>query len=168
MFIEKIKLKKLEKSDLSFRVSLLNHELIKPFLNTKEEFTLDKTEQWFNNIKAKSRSDFVFIYNNSPIGMGGLVNISPIDKNAELYIYLSPDYQGMGLGSLSLKKMCDYGFEVLSLHKIYLYTFSKNRRANLLYERNGFVKEGYLKEHTYKDGELCDRNIYSLIKNEII
>src|SRR5690606_31213074 len=113
----------------------------------------------YNNIKTSNfRFDCVFLYDKENIGMGGLTHISDANKNAELYMYMDPKFQGRGLGFLSAGELCHYGFENLFLDKIYLYTFTENMRANKLYEKVGFKLEGQLRKHTFKDGILKDRN----------
>ena len=135
VFISPLTIESLEE-----RVSLLNDERISSFLNVNEHFTIEKTLQWFNTRNLKSRFDCVFLEKTGKkIGYGGLTGISKSNQNAELYMYISPIYQGQGLGFESLIELCRYGFSNLSLHKIYLYTFNSNVRANRMYEKAGFV-----------------------------
>lgn len=163
-----IKLKPLTSEDLIYRVSLLNHQKIAPHINTKELFTLERTEIWFEKIKENdSRRDFVFVYKDQNVGMGGLTNISKENHNCELYMYIDPSYHGKGLGYKFCSKLCSYAFDNLALEKVYLYTFSENIPANKLYEKLGFKLEGVLRNHTFKDGQLRDRNFYGLLKNEL-
>jgi len=164
-----ILLKKLLESDLPYRVNLLNDDAISPYINTSERFTLEKTQNWFAKINAdKSRKDFVFTLNNERVGMGGLTNISVTNKNCELYMYMDPSFQGKGFGYLSAKALCNYAFSILNMEKVYLFTFSENKRANGLYEKVGFILEGELRMHTLKDNVLRDRCIYGLLKREYI
>lgn len=164
-----VKLKLLDRENLAYRVMLLNHKKIAPYINTNEVFTVEKTGEWFQLIKNKSnRKDFVFVNNDENIGMGGLTNISKENQNCELYMYMDPSFQGKGLGYKSCFTLCKYAFEVLNLKKVYLYTFKENVAANKLYEKIGFKLEGILRQHTLKDGVLKDRNFYGILKNELI
>ena len=103
-----------------------------------------------------------------PIGMAGLTDISIDNANAELYIYIDPKYQGYGYGKKALSKLCSFGFNELSLHRIFLFTFEKNKIANNLYLKCGFKKEALLREHTYKDGLFHNRYIFGLLKKDFI
>lgn len=164
-----ISISPLSVEDLPNRVDLLNDQRISTFLNVNESFTLETTLAWFQRRNLSTRFDCIFRdqeLKDTIIGYGGLSNISINNQNAELYMYISPKYQGKGLGYESLKELCKYGFTVLTLHKIYLYTFSSNIRANHLYEKVGFIKEGHLREHTMKNGTLQDRYLYGLLKTE--
>lgn len=157
-----VRIEELSVQHLAFRVTLLNNDSVREYLNVGEVFTIEGTEKWFENKSNSNRYDCVFIKDNTPIGMGGLVNIS--GEKAELYMYLNPEEQGKGYGYQSLIELCNYGFSSLGLSHIYLYTFSDNIRANRLYEKGGFVRdEGYnqVKEH---NGRLLGRNLYFLNK----
>lgn len=161
-----IKIELLEEKHLIDRVKMLNDPEITKYLNVHERFTIEKTIEWYRNRNTSKRYDYVFIHSNSIIGMGGLTNISDINSNAELYMYLSTEFQGKGLGFESLIGLCRTGFLSLDFHKIYLCTFSLNVRANKMYEKAGFKQEGILREHIYKNGVLQDRCIYGLLKSE--
>lgn len=162
-----IQLKELELDDLPYRVTLLNNTSIAPYINTNEYFSLEKTELWFLSIKDNiSRKDFVFIYEQHTVGMGGLTNISIHDQNCELYMYMDPEFQGKGLGYLAGLELCQYAFNILNLKKVFLYTFSQNIRANTLYEKMGFKLEGVLRKQTFKDEVFQDRNFYGILKTE--
>lgn len=161
-----IEIRKLEESDLEKRVELLNNKKISSTVNTDEVFTISRTQEWYNNRDLTKRTDVVFLIGKIILGMGGLVNISQRDKTAELYIYLSPDFHGKGLGKKCLKLLLDYGFKELFLNRIYLYTFESNFIANKMYIRVGFKLEGVLRQHSYHQGKLEDRNIYGILKEE--
>jgi len=163
-----ITLKPLTKEDLNYRVNLLNHDAIAPHINTKELFTIEKTEIWFERIKdSDTRKDFVFVFNDRNVGMGGLTNVSKANRNCELYMYIDPSFHGKGLGYKFCFELCKYAFDDLDLEKVYLYTFSENIPANKLYEKIGFKLEGVLRNHTFKNGLLRNRNFYGLLKNEL-
>lgn len=167
MNIEKIQLKKLEREDIPLRVEWLNHPLVSPYLNTKEVFTVENTETWFDRIRDDStRFDVVFYSEEVILGMGGLTHISGGDRNAEVYIYLSPEVHGCGLGVKAMRCLCQEGFQRLGLEKIYAYTFKSNERANAMFSKSGFKQEGVLRRHTFKDGMLRDRCFWGLLREE--
>lgn len=161
-----VKLQPLLETHLTYRVQLLNNPEISKTLNVSESFDIEKTTEWFQHRNLKNRFDCVFEHDNQVIGMGGLSSISCVNRNAELYIYIDPQFQGKGFGKQSLIELCKYGFNEFNLHKIWLYTFSSNERANAMYEKVGFICEGYLREHTMKDNSLQDRFIYGLLAED--
>lgn len=161
-----IKIELLEEKHLTDRVKMLNDPEVTKYLNVHEHFTLEKTIEWYKNRNISKRYDYVFIHDNSIIGMGGLTNVSTVNSNAELYLYLSTEFQGKGFGFVSFVELCKMGLLTLNLHKLYSYTFALNVRINRIHEKIGFKHEGTLREHTYKNGILNDRYIYGLLKSE--
>lgn len=163
-----VKIEPLKREHLLFRVNLLNNSQVNEYLNVDEVFEIKKTQNWFDSRDLEKRFDCVFVWNGEWIGMGGLLNISNVDHNAELYMYMSPSFQGKGLGLKSLIELCKYAFEKLFLFRIYLYTFVGNEKANNLYEKVGFFREGFLRKHVSKGGVLYDQNIYGLLKTDFL
>ena len=163
-----IKLRPLDLNDLEFRISLLNNPDISQFLNVNESFSLNKTIEWFYNRNLSKRYDCVFLYNDISIGMGGITDISVVNKNAFLYLYIDNKFQGKGLGISSMIRLCEYGFLELGLNKVYSYTFAFNHKVNKMHEKIGFKKEGILRKHTYKEGIFQDRYLYGLLKSELL
>jgi RimJ/RimL family protein N-acetyltransferase len=74
--------------------------------------------------------------------------------------------KGLGFGREAiqlLKKLC---FEKLRFHRLWLDVYDDNERAIRLYESEGFVKEGILRENIRTDNGYRSQRIYSMIENE--
>ena len=56
----------------------------------------------------------------------------------------------------------------LNLQRVELTVLDSNIRAQHLYEKCGFVKEGTLRKYAYKNGEFVDMHMYSILKNEYL
>ncbi len=63
----------------------------------------------------------------------------------EIGIIMAPDGQGRGLASRGLKLVLDYGFEILSLHRIAADIDPENSPSISLFLRAGFQREGVLR-----------------------
>ena len=72
-----------------------------------------------------------------------------------------------GFGTMATRLLCRYGFEVLQLHKIYLYANENNSIAHRTYEKVGFKLEGRLRDERICDGEFEDRLYYGLLSSEL-
>ena len=59
--------------------------------------------------------------------------------------------------------MIDHAFLNYGLHRIELDVLADNKRAQHVYEKCGFIKEGIKKQAAFKNGEYRDMYIYSLI-----
>lgn len=86
------------------------------------------------------------------------------DDRAEVGYLLHPGWQGKGIMQEALSAVLKYGFTTMGLHSVEAMVKPENIPSQRLLERNGFVREGYFKEHYYWQGEYKDSYIYSLLK----
>ena len=70
-----------------------------------------------------------------------------------------------GFGTEAMRRMCQYGFEELNLHRIYLRVFEGNDRGKRAYQKVGFVYEGTMREARYHRGRYWDVDFMSIIKS---
>lgn len=77
-------------------------------------------------------------------------------------------YQGRGIGSYAIRKVCAYGFNRLKLHRIELGVYPENERAQRCYLRCGFKREALLRKLLYNDGVYRDIVWMSLLRDEFL
>lgn len=158
---------RLSEEHLEFRVLWINNPSINKNMYFQVPVDIDSTVEWFKSAsKNPTRIDVVFKFKNTLLAMGGLTNISERDKNAEFHLMVNPDIQGKGIGERATIWLFNYGFSVLQLNKIYLYTNEDNVFANKLYDKLEFNLEGVLRNHTWKNDKYNNRKIYALLKEE--
>ena len=168
MYSHKLIIKGLEKTDLVTRVEWFNHPSIYEYMLVETPITIADTEAWFiKNRLTTSRKDFVCSDQNSnqSLAMGGLTDISLKHSRAELYILVNPFEQGKGIGRRFIQWLCNYGFKVLNLNRIYLYSMENNQKARDLYQQLGFCYEGLLKQHVFHQGRFHDKYIYGMLRS---
>jgi len=72
-----------------------------------------------------------------------------------------------GLGSWAVALTRDYAFAELGLHRLELDVFSINPRAERVYERAGFRREGVLHDAILlPDGTYCDDVLMAILEDE--
>jgi len=71
-----------------------------------------------------------------------------------------------GYGSEFLKLMQEYTFEDLGYHKLWLDFFESNKRVEGLYKRNGFKKEGKLRDLYYYNNKYITMVVMSILEDE--
>jgi RimJ/RimL family protein N-acetyltransferase len=76
----------------------------------------------------------------------------------ELGMSVRKEYWGLGIGSLMLETLITWARETQIVTKINLRVRTDNRRAILLYESKGFVKEGTIRREMLLDGEYYDHH----------
>ena len=87
---------------------------------------------------------------------------------AELAYWLARPYWGQGLMSEALQAVLHFGFETLNLHRIWAATDLHNLASCQLLERNGLIREGVLRQATYRNNGWADSVIYAMLKHEYL
>ena len=103
--------------------------------------------------------------NEKLLGLVLLFGVGSKDKSLELRrIAISEKGAGYGREAIQIiKRIC---FEMLKFHSMWLDVFDDNTRAIALYESEGFVLDGLLRENVrYGDGFRSQR-IYSILEQE--
>lgn len=109
------------------------------------------------------------IEGNAPIGQTKLVRIDWIGRMATFYLGLAykSDWK-KGYGSEVVGLMLNYAFNTLNLNRVQLHVAIKNKAAIKVYERNGFVIEGKLREAMYYDGQYWDFLLMAILKKDFL
>lgn|SRR5690554_6758558 len=160
--------RRFSEKDISDRVDWINNPVVNRNMYFDLPATVENTIQWFiNNVGNKKRIDFTFFDSfGERIAMGGYTSIDSIHCNAEFYVMVNPMMHGKGIGKKVSFWMYNYAFSILNLNKIYLYTNDDNINAYKIYESAGFMLEGVLRDHKWKNGKFQNRRIYGLLKSE--
>jgi RimJ/RimL family protein N-acetyltransferase len=74
--------------------------------------------------------------------------------------------KGAGFGRDSIRLLKQLCFEKLRFHRLWFDVYEDNDSAIKLYESEGFVKEGTLRDTIKTDNGYRSQRIYSMIKNE--
>lgn len=165
-----MKLRKLTKDDLPERVRWMNSPMVYKTMHFTPPISLENTVDWYKkNQSCTSRCDVVFEDDQGRlIAMGGLTSIDYTVRKAEFYIFVNPSRQKEGIGTTATRILCKYGFEVLNLHKIYLYTNRTNLGAKKTYEKVGFRLEGIHRDELVAEEMYDDRLYYGLLASEFV
>ena len=164
-----MKIRLLTKEDLPQRVEWMNNPAVYKTMHFTPPISLEKTLEWHTkNQDNASRCDVAFEdENGNLVAMGGLTGIDHSVNKAELYIFVNPARQREGIGSNATYLLCKYGFDVLQLHKIYLYTNATNQGARKTYEKIGFTLEGIHRSELINSEVYEDRLYYGLLSDEL-
>jgi RimJ/RimL family protein N-acetyltransferase len=99
------------------------------------------------------------------IGNIYLRNIDLVHRNAELHIFIAhPEHRGKGYGANAIGLLLKHAFEDLGLVRVYLHTLASNSAAIKSYEKCGFVIEGKLRKHAFKNGAFEDMIVMGLCR----
>jgi len=103
---------------------------------------------------------------NQVIGTCTLLNIDLTHRRAELGIALARPAWGHGYATEALELLIGFAFRTLDLHRLEADIDPDNGRSLRLFECQGFVREGHLRERWHHLGELRDTILLGLLRRE--
>lgn len=118
-------------------------------------------EEWLRKKMAYSNAEMQFAIclaeNDRHIGNIHLRGIDWVSRFAETGVFIGePEFWSKGCGSEAMMLLLRHAYRDLNLRRIWLTVFADNQRAVRSYEKCGFVTEGRLRKHAYKNGEYKD------------
>ena len=156
MELDEVILRPITLKDTDNIVRWRNKESVRNHFVYQEPFTKSSHEKWMKEMVETGRVSQFIIHTkrrNQDIGSVFLRDICPIHQKAEFGIFIGEDSaRGKGYGTLAAKKILQFGFQELKLHKIFLRVFADNEPAIASYKKNGFVVEGLMKDDVMVNG----------------
>lgn len=99
------------------------------------------------------------------IGEISFFDIEIANRKGEIGYFLGKEFWRQGIMSSILEVVIAYLFEDLKIHRLQAVVIKENSGSIRLLEKNGFVKEGMLKDYKYCRNRYRDFVIYSKINN---
>ena len=170
LFGERVRLRAMEKSDLSLCVKWINDPAVREGINIYFPFSMRREESWFEQVANQAPEETPMIIEIQekdgwfPIGTSAFVNYMARERNAEYGIFIGEkEYWHKGYGEEVTRLMLRFGFSDLNLQRIYLKAFDTNPRAIRCYENAGFVHEGRLRQAGFQNGKYIDLILMSVL-----
>lgn len=167
---KQIYLRPLEREDLIYRPKWFNDPEIHRTLLMEIPIGYAQTLQWYErSLKDPSKLNLSICdtATQNVIGMTGFLNINHRHQNAQFYITIGEkQYWGRKIADEVIPLMLGHAFCELNLRKVYLWTIPVNERARQIYERNGFVREGVLRQHYFCRGSHQDLIQHAILRED--
>lgn len=99
----------------------------------------------------------------------GIIEIRDLDKEhslAEISFWLAVEAWGKGYMSEALPPLLRFGFETLSLNRLYAYHMARNSASGKVLRKNGFRQEGLLRQRVRKWGVFEDVVLLAIIRED--
>ena len=100
------------------------------------------------------------------VGTVGFTKIYTAHNSAEIGYVLNPEYHHLGLGYEAAKRIVDFGFEELSLHRIEARFMKGNTASFHVMEKLGMTFEGYGRDSMLVKGSYRTIGTCSILRNE--
>lgn len=135
---------------------------------TQKSQAITQLETWKNLFTKKKGIRWAIIMkeNNSMIGTCGFCKIHKKWSSGEIGYVVAREYWNKGYTSESVSAMLKLGFEVIEFNRIEAWTMKGNHASDRVLEKNGFQKEGVLRESQVWNGEVRDIVMFGMLKKE--
>ncbi len=165
-----VRLRAIEEDDLPMLAQWRSDPEVYGYFHEYVPLSLADQREWFTRQRNnKAEMNFaVTTHENTLLGTAGLVHIDHRNRKAEIARVLisNPDKRSASLGSQVLLLILQYGFEHLNLRKMHGEVLVSNVSALSYYKGFGFVEEGVLREHVYKDSRYHDVAVLGLLRKD--
>ena len=125
--------------------------------------------QTHNSIKNKTSYTFFIFHKKSKTFMGGinLTNIkNELYKSIAIGYWMGINFTGKGYMQDSIKNICEFCFNNLSLNRIEAACLPKNIVSKRVLTKSGFVIEGYAKKYLEINGKFEDHILFAKLKKK--
>jgi RimJ/RimL family protein N-acetyltransferase len=102
------------------------------------------------------------------VGICGLEDVDARARAASFGIWIGKPYWGRGYGTDATRTACRFGFRYMNLQRIRLSVYATNEKAERVYERVGFRREGIERRGTFLGGRHVDIVEMGLLAEELI
>ncbi|MGB1253365.1 MAG: GNAT family N-acetyltransferase [Candidatus Promineifilaceae bacterium] len=166
----RINLRPITVDDAAGMFASLSDEESMRLTGTQASFTFEQVEAFCQRIStADDRVDYAITLKDDPAYIGEVV-LNDIDwdnRSANFRITLgSSAYFGKGYGSEATRLIIDFGFRQLKLHRIELEVYDFNPRAQHVYEKVGFKREGIRRDTLLWNGVYQSAIGMSILEDE--
>lgn len=134
-------------------------------------YTIDIAKEWIESHKdwiAKGKAYPLAMVTKEENELVGTMTLRVEAKHhkGELAYWVGKPYWGQGYATEAAKRVIEFGFEELDLHKIYGAAITTNPASSRIMQKVGMEYEGTLKEDILHWGEYKDLDMYGLINSK--
>lgn len=144
----------------------------KLWLNLRDSFpypyTRDDARAWLRHTRQHSTDLFLAIATrDEAIGGIGLHRKNDVYRmSAEIGYWLGEPFWGRGIATRAVIAVTQYGFDHLSLLRIFAAVFAWNPASARVLEKAGYTLEGRKRHGVVKDGQVIDELMYSITRED--
>lgn len=148
------------------QASAVRHNPLKSMSASEIHEMLKSEGHELSNLKKYESYRWFIQFENQIVGNLSLKNISHMMSYAEIAYGVSENFQGKGIATAAVNLLIEKSFRETSLRKLIAYVHDKNFASCRVLEKNGFQKEGLLREHYIINGNLENEIFYGLLKSD--
>mgnify|MGYP006298233397 CR=1 FL=1 len=164
-----------ERSDRDAIVEhLQDREIWRNTLYIPYPYTEEDADTWIEGRithRLDQPTEVTFALRNPDEKLIGVVGADDLEvgttHRANLGYWLAKPYWGRGLMTRAARRYTRYAFDHLEVVRLTAEVFSWNQASARVLEKVGFQREGRLRKHRAKDGDLVDVFYYGLLQSDV-
>lgn len=166
LHIKDFSLESMDETHLKKLLEWRNSQRIRDLMYSDHEITIEEHEEWYRNInKNGNRIVKVFSYKDKWIGQVSFSELDQKNNKCSWGFYIGEDDAPKGSGSIMAYYALSYIFETYGIRKLCAEIIDFNVSSFSYHTKLGFVEEGRLVQHVYKNNNYVDVIIMALFKD---
>lgn len=109
---------------------------------------------------------FGIVIDEKVVGVCGLAKVDKKNRSAELGYWLGKKYWGQGITTAASRKVLEFGFKQLKLHRVSIMHLEENIASRKVIEKLGFHPEGLERDRTFRFGRWHNLCWYGMLEEE--
>ena len=147
---------------------VINHPSVGEYLADwypKDGYTLEMANDWVNGGSAIGGTNWAITYNDVAIGSAGIHPQSGFSRcNVEIGYWLAHAHWGRGVGTAVVAALTAQAFALPQVTRVFAPIHAGNLRSQRICEKNGFVREGLLRQSTMKWDKAIDVVLWAIYR----
>lgn len=163
-----VRIRAIEQGDLPTFVKWINDPEVTTYLQFEPPMSMEDEVVWYHHMTGSRDKVFAIeTLDGRLIGNIGMIGLDWRNRKTDLGIMIGEkEFWSRGYGADTIIVMLRYLFEELGLNRVGLYADIENHRAIRCYEKCGFVHEGVVRHHRFKDGRYTDSIVMSVLRQD--
>lgn len=156
---ERVVLRPVTVDDVPGLAAMLDDPEGRRLTGTHATFTADRLRDWYATRGDQTDRLDLAVVDRATGAYAGEVVLNDLDEDnlaCGFRISLGPAARGRGLGTEATRLAVGHAFGTVGLHRVELEVYAFNPRAQAVYEKVGFVREGVRRDALRWDGEWVD------------
>jgi len=139
-----------------------DEDLYKTLVGPFRFVSTDAEKEWIKNKTTFSNQEINLMIclteTTDPIGLISVRDINWPSRIGHLTgIFIGEKkFRGHGFGTKALNLLIEHCFDDLGLNRIWAYILSENQASISMFKKCGFIVEGKLRQHAFKNGRFVD------------
>lgn len=164
---ERLILREILPADVDVIYSIFSNEEVTKYYGLKTFEQLEQAENLISAFTTNFQSKRGMRWGIERKGIPGLIGTigfnlwSPAHKRAEVGYDIHPNFWRAGYASEAVAKITEYGFKEMGLTRIGAIVFVENEGSSQLLLKQGFEKEGKLKNYIYQNDQAFDVHVFA-------